>query len=95
MKKYILTFVIILVSVGVKAQNMPLPDPNSANTLFIKYKKNLDENNTILSDKDEAQVRVYNGGIKDWAWTDSYMYIAKNNTGGSINEEFYTPNKEY
>nr|MCU0440010.1 hypothetical protein [Raineya sp.] len=95
MKKYILTFVIALLSLYTQAQQMPLPDPNSPNILFIKYKKNLDENNTILSDKNEAQVRVYPNGIKDWAWTDSYMYIAKNNTGGSINEEFYTPNKEY
>ncbi|MCU0440011.1 MAG: hypothetical protein MUC49_19160 [Raineya sp.] len=92
MKKYILTFVIALLSLYSQAQQMPLPDPNSANTLFIKHKQ--DTISTVLvSDKNEAQIRAANG--TDWTWTDCYMFFSHDTQGRSIDFQFYTPNKEY
>lgn len=91
MKKYILTFAFALLGLYTQAQNMPLPDPNSVNTLFIKHQK--DTISTVLvSDKDEAQIRT---NASNWIWTDCYMFFSHDTQGRSIDFEFYTPDKEY
>ncbi|MCU0439405.1 MAG: hypothetical protein MUC49_16050 [Raineya sp.] len=90
MKKtiYLLSVVFLICFQGV-AQNMPLPDPNTPNILFLKFSKILNSPKSFT----EALVRSNNG--VDLEWQNSYLFYSKDNQGRNINLEFYTLDKNY
>jgi len=90
MKRYILTFAMLILSFqSIQAQQMPLPDPNMPNVLFLKFSQALNDEYSLT----EARVRSANG--IDREWQDLYLFTSKSDDGESINHNLYTPNKNY
>jgi len=74
MKKIItlLSIIALLISYqNVKAQQMPVPDPNIANVLFLKYSTTLNRVNTFFSND---EVRISETEI---IWRPTYTYVQK------------------
>lgn len=83
--RYIL---ILLMTIGFSAfsQTMPIPDPTSPNTLFLKFSKNLNGVNAyFLGDIKNA--------YGDKEEQDIYLFTSKDSKGKSISASFYTPDR--
>ncbi|MCU0439406.1 MAG: hypothetical protein MUC49_16055 [Raineya sp.] len=88
MKKYILTFVIALLSLYTQAQQMPLPAPNEPNVLFLKYSKVLNGTN--------EKGRVYvKKDSENMEFRKAYAFFSNDATGKVMDYTFYAPNQEY
>lgn len=79
----------LLMGIYANAQQMPLPDPNTPNVLFLKFSKTL---NTIYA---FGEVHVWNVDKTSLEWKDAYAFTSKDNEGWNIDVEFYAPDKEY
>lgn len=72
----------------IQAQQMPLPDVNASNVLFLKFSKQLNGINAfgevlIVSDEENAE------------WQDAFSFASQDNIGRTINATFYTIDKDF
>lgn len=82
--------IILLMTIGFSAfsQNMPVPDPSSPNTLFLKFSKDLNGVNAYFL----GTVRNAYGDLEK---QDKYLFTSKDSRGKSINCDFYTPDRTF
>jgi hypothetical protein len=90
MKKIIVIFSILLISIYAKAQQMPLPDPNTPNVLFLRFSQALNGEHSfnILT-----RIRSLDG--VNYEMQNGYLFYSNDNRGRSMDFEFYTPDKNY
>jgi hypothetical protein len=89
MKKTIYLFVIaFLICLQTKAQNMPVPDPNTPNVLFLKYSVILNGNNSSFFDD---QIRI---SETEAIRRPTYTYLHKLVGEMGVWQKFYVPNPE-
>jgi len=93
MKKaiYLLGIVFSVCFQSLQAQQMPAPDPNMANVLFLKFSTTLNSNNSYYPDD---QIRLETEAI----WGPAYTYVktidATNIHYGRVVQKFYVPNPD-
>lgn len=89
MKKTIYLLVIaFFICLQTMAQNMPVPDPNSSNVLFLKFSSTLNSNNSYY----ESQIRI---SEVEAIRRPTYTYVKT--IDGNIErlmQRFYVPNPE-
>lgn len=91
MKKtiYLLLLAFLFAFQEMQAQQMPAPDPNTPNVLYLKFSKALNTEYALT----EARVRSANG--VDREWQDLYLFTSESDNGESINHNLYTLDKNY
>lgn len=89
MKKiiYLLSVAFLLCFQGIQAQQMPAPDPNTPNVLFLKYSTTLNR----AGNNREAQVRI---SENEAIWRPTYIYLQKLVGERGVSERFYVPNPD-
>jgi hypothetical protein len=81
-------YIVILWMIGFSAfsQTMPIPDPASPNTLFLKFSKNLNGVNAYFL----STIKNSYGDLEE---QDRYSYGNTDSKGKAIDAGFYTPDR--
>ena len=92
MKNVILILILSFAGIQIQAQQMPLPDPNTSNVLFLKFS----QNETLNGENSFSSIlRVLSADGVNYEKQNSYLFYSNDSRGRAMDYQFYTPNKNY
>ncbi|KOY85765.1 hypothetical protein AD998_06000 [bacterium 336/3] len=83
MKKILLLLVVVFTTINSQAQNITVPDPNTPNTLFLKF----GQSPTLNGEHSFTECQVWKADRSNLEWQDLYLF--------TFDVSLYTLNKEY